>query len=135
MFLDLLGIINASDISGVYKTKTTFMIDCIIGIFSLVGTYAVQRGLYYIYSNKFFNSQACKYLNIGGYLLIFTVIIEIFIGPLLINYNMRDPGFEVERTIDNAILIFMFFMGIGALILSDITKRGTEIKEDNDLTI
>jgi len=90
----------------------------------------VKQSLTYFIRHNYFNDKSTLYLQWGGYaLLIFTVLAPV-------NGVINGDPIEIEDIFINILLLVTFLtISIGILAVADIVKNGTQIKQENDLTI
>lgn len=112
---------------AVGSNQIIFWAECINTFALITSLIYIQRSLFFIYSKGYFNSNAIKYLKIGG-----ITIISVALIAIAIEYYNDDPHAMVTTTITS---MFQAIIGKGCLIIVDILSKGTELKEDNDLTI
>ena len=100
---------------------------CIIFFYALL---FVKQSLTYFIKHNYFNDKSTLYLQWGGYtLLIFTVLVTV-------NGVINADAIEIEDIFINVLLLVTFLtISIGILAVADIVKNGTQIKQENDLTI
>lgn len=126
---------NIIDNSSWYRemigNQIKFWIDSYNAVALLTSLIYIERSLFLMYTKGYFNSIATKYLKIGGIIMICVAIISI--GIEFTNENTPESSrVMVETTITS---MFQTIIGIGCLIISDVLHKGSELKEDNDLTI
>ncbi|TRW22861.1 DUF2975 domain-containing protein [Flavobacterium zepuense] len=100
---------------------------CIIFFYALL---FIKQSLTYFIKHNYFNDKSTLYLQWGGYtLLIFTVMAAV-------ENFLQIESIETEDLFIDAIFLITFFsISIGILAVADIVKNGTQIKQENDLTI
>jgi len=81
----------------------------------------------------YFNTKSAQFLTIAGYTMVASSLITLILNLTEITYVDRDSlaSYSIEVIYDTTVLL----MGFALLGVSDIIKKGTAIKLENDLTI
>jgi hypothetical protein len=106
-------------------------------------TMLFTSGLYYIYrscamfvSRGYFNGKSAFYLKRGAYILIATVLVRLVITAV----NTDDSTFDKDLGLKDFLSgmssnITLIIIAFSLIAVSDIVKKGSKLKEENDLTI
>ena len=90
----------------------------------------IKQSLTYFIKHNYFNDKSVLYLQWGGYtLLLFAVLVAIN------DFTQGEPIETKDLFIDVLLLVTFLTISIGILAVADIVKNGTQIKQENDLTI
>jgi len=81
----------------------------------------------------YFNTKSARYLTVGGYTLAASALTTLIPNMLYISDITRERAsyFVIEVIYDITVLL----VGLALLGVSDIVKKGINIKLENDLTI
>lgn len=117
---------NLKEVMG--ADLVSFYTSMLLGSFFVLGLFLIQKSLYHITKIGYFNERSALLLRKSGLVFIISSVLD----ALRIAFNNSD----FDQKLNNiAVTIFIFMVGIGVLLLSDMMKKGIIIKNENDLTI
>lgn len=110
---------------------------------SVISMMLFATGLYIIYKScvmfinrGYFNAKSALYLKRGAYILILKAVLSIVWISIHINTNtFDDKESQSELVLGISREITFLIIGFAIITVSDIVKKGENIKRENDLTI
>jgi hypothetical protein len=94
-----------------------------------VGLWFIHQSFSSFIEKGLFNLKSASYLSTGGHILAFTGIISFVFDSI-----KSQKGIET-MIISIVLNILLLIIGFGLIAVSHILKKGTTIKQENDLTI
>ncbi len=126
------------NLSGVYETGSNKYIfgsytrhtGTIISLFTFIGLFFIQRGLYATIKNGFFNQSSATKFKISGMLFLVSGILSLIFDVLLFS-NSQEIALVTNFGQD----LLLILIGFSLYIIADIIINGRILKQENDLTI
>lgn len=109
----------------------SFIFDAINEMVILISLISLSIGLFKIIKKGFFQANSSKYLLVSGVLISISALLDISYSIQEMT-KIENPEFLLQRIITNFLLLIL---GLVALLVSDVLKNGSFIKNENDLTI
>ena len=102
----------------------------IISLFTFIGLFFIQRGLYATIKNGFFNQSSASRFKISGMLFLVSGILSLIFNVLLFS-NSQEIALVTNFGQD----LLLILIGFSLYIIADIIINGKILKQENDLTI
>ncbi|MBF8149771.1 DUF2975 domain-containing protein [Winogradskyella sp. F6397] len=125
--------------------KMVMVFRSYLGFFILIVVFFLLKNIFkYLKTNFEFSQKLYKSTRLIGFLLIADVLLRVvsnfilgndlpYIGIDPLDYNMRYVSISMNPRLDFNFTLFL--IGLALIILSTLLKKGTQIQEENDLTI
>jgi hypothetical protein len=111
--------------------KFDFIFSLFIQLLLVIALIIISIGLTQISRIGFFSSVFNKHFNIGGLLFMFIGISDILYVLVKLT-RVQNPEMLISPVIINILLLIL---GLISFIFSDVLKKSSSIKKENDLTI
>lgn len=122
----------------ILRTKIIFIIKAIALILCVAGVYLLARRVYFIVNQDFFNQRLIKSLLKSGILFLISGLVGLFSFVIsLVNFIIcKDQFGYLNLSIDSkSLYIMLMILGFFLILFSKALKRGSFLKQENDLTI
>lgn len=140
LFITLCLLIFAGNSYAVYSLQSEnlktpsellhfYIADAMIALL-IIGLYLIHQSFTSFMRRSYFNSKSAIYMSSGGYVLAAIGLAGLVIDLTGLN-SLPDSGL-IMTIIANCMLLLI---GFGLTAVSDIIKKGENIKRENDLTI
>ncbi len=102
-------------------------------LISIIGLFFLQRALYSIIKNGFFNNTAYSNLKRAGLFFLMVGFGSIILNVVIIMRNSYDILELLYSNLGQDVLLII--VGFSLFILADVIQNGNILKNENDLTI
>lgn len=138
LLICLIGIASNSYLTYMFRSENLksqselqhFYISSAMIVLLSTGLYLVHQSFTSFIKRSFFNRKSAVYLSSGGYILAATGLIGFVMD--IIRWNALSESSLITNIAANTMLLLI---GFGLTAVSDIIKKGENIKRENDLTI
>lgn len=111
-----------------------FASSILLTLILTIGFYFIQQSCVMFIQRGYFNSKSALYLTRGGYVMAATAVLSFIL--LLIKLEIPVETKAVANIITNVgYNTMLLIVGFALIAVSDIIKKGENIKLENDLTI